>query len=103
MKMPSALSVREVSGLVIASLGVALVPIGWYAGRKLWFLALVLVVIGLVMLLSERVVAAEKAVEAAPAVNTPPVKQGTPADIHNYSGWQDAGHSLGGDGGGDAD
>jgi hypothetical protein len=89
--------------MVLAGLGVALVPVGWYSSRLVWMGSVAFILIGFVMLYTERVVAAEKAVETHPTVNPPPVRESVPADIHNYSGWQDAGDSLGGEGGGDAD
>jgi cytochrome c-type biogenesis protein CcmH/NrfF len=103
VKEKSSSSVREIAGMVVAGLGVALVPVGWYSSRLLWLASGLLIVIGVLMLVTERVAAAEKEVENRPEINPAPVKQSVPADIHNYSGWRDGGQSLGGDGGGDGD
>jgi hypothetical protein len=96
--------IREVSGLVVAIVGVALVPIGWYFSRLLWIGALVLFVVGLLLLLTERVLKSEREIENTSAAYAPPVRPGVPGDVHNYSGWRDGGRSLGGgDSAGDAD
>ena len=100
MKSDALNKTREVAGFVLAGAGVALIPVGWYASRQVWFFSGVLIVVGLALLFTERVAAAEKDVESNPAPYAPPVKQGTPGDIHNYSGWRDGGRSLGGDDGG---
>jgi hypothetical protein len=94
---------REIAGMVVAGLGVALVPVGWYSSRLLWMASGVLIVVGVLMLYTERVAAADKEAANHPTVNPAPVKESVPADIHNYSGWRDGGQSLGGDGGGDGD
>jgi uncharacterized membrane protein YfcA len=97
MKEPREWSVRELAGFVIAAVGVALVPIGWYSSRLLWIASLVLLIIGLLMLFTERVAAREKEIESQSVQYSPPVKQSVPGDVHNYSGWRDGGQSLGGD------
>lgn len=95
---------REALGLVVAIVGVALVPIGWYFSRFLWILAVVLFVAGLLLLLTDRVLKSEREIENTPAAYAPPVRPGVPGDVHNYSGWRDGGRSLGGgDSVGDAD
>ena len=95
---------REISGLVVAIAGVALVPIGWYFSRLLWIAAVLLVVLGLLLLLTDRVLKFEHEIENASAAYAPPVRPGVPGDVHNYSGWRDGGRSLGGgDSVGDAD
>jgi hypothetical protein len=95
--------IRIVSGLVIGSIGVALVPLGWYFSRMLWIVAFVLAVVGLLLMLTDRVMKSEREIENTPAAYSPPVRPSVPGDIHNYSGWRDGGRSLGGgDSGGDA-
>jgi hypothetical protein len=95
--------IREVIGLVVAIVGVSLIPIGWYFSRLLWIAAVVLVVLGLLLLLTDRVMKSEREIENAPAAYATPVRPGVPGDAHNYSGWRDGGRSLGGeDSGGDA-
>jgi hypothetical protein len=88
-------SVREVTGFIIATSGVALVPVGWYASRLLWVLAAILLFAGLLLLVTKRVAEEEHAVANLSEPNPPPVGESTPADLHNYSGWQDAGTGLG--------
>jgi uncharacterized protein (DUF58 family) len=96
--------VREVFGLVVAIVGVALVPIGWYFSRLLWIAAFVLFVVGLLLLLTDRVLKSEREIENTSTAYAPPVRPGVPGDVHNYSGWRDGGRSLGGgDSVGDAD
>jgi uncharacterized protein (DUF58 family) len=94
--------IRIVAGLIIASSGVALVPIGWYFSRMLWIGAAALVFVGLVLLLTNRVLKSEREIENTPAAYARPVRPSVPGDVHNYSGWRDAGRSSGGgDSGGD--
>ncbi len=95
--------IREVAGLVIAIAGVALVPLGWYFSRMLWAVAVVLVIVGLVLLLTDRLLKSEREIENTSSAYAPPVRSSVPGDIHNYSGWRDGGRSLGGsDSAGDA-
>jgi len=96
--------IREITGLGIAAIGVALVPLGWYFSRLLWIAAIVLVVVGLLLLLTDRILKSEREIEAASSGYATPVRPSVPGDIHNYSGWRDGGRSLGGgDSAGDAD
>jgi uncharacterized protein (DUF58 family) len=95
--------IREVAGLVIAIVGAALVPLGWYFSRLLWIVAFVLFVVGLILLLTKRVMKSEQEIESTSSAYAPPVRPSVPGDVHNYSGWQDGGRSLGGgDSAGDA-
>ena len=87
---------REGAGLTLAGLGVALVPIGWYFSRLLWIAAFVLALVGFVLLYTERVRKADEEVESAPADYMRPIRPSVPGDVHNYSGWRDAGRSSGG-------
>jgi hypothetical protein len=87
---------REWAGVVIAAAGAALVPVGWYFSRWLWIAAFVLFMLGLVLLLTDRVIKAEREVENLSEVNPPPIRPAVPVDMHNYSGWRDGGRSLGG-------
>jgi uncharacterized protein (DUF58 family) len=96
--------IREISGLVLTVVGVALVPMGWYFSRLLWMVAVVLVVVGSLLLFTERVLESEREAESASVAYSPPVRPSVPGDVHNYSGWRDGGRSLGGgDSAGDAD
>jgi hypothetical protein len=88
-------SPREVTGFIIATSGVALVPVGWYASRLLWALAAILLVVGLLLLATRRVAEEQHTLANLSEPNPPPVGEPTPADLHNYSGWEDAGTSLG--------
>jgi hypothetical protein len=95
--------IREIVGVVLASLGVALIPIGWYLSRFLWVAAVVIALVGILLFMTKRVVAAEDELSRQSSAYAPPVKPSVPGDIHNYSGWRDGGRSLGGgDGAGDA-
>src|SRR5688500_17936252 len=100
------MTTRAVVGLVIAGIGAALVPVGWYSSRLIWLGSLLLFVVGFLMFFTARVAANEADRDSRATVNPAPVKEGGPGDIHNYSGWRDGGRSLGGadgDGGGGGD
>jgi len=49
------MTVGEVSGLIIAASGAALLPIGYYADRRLSLLAGIVIAIGLLILITPRV------------------------------------------------
>jgi hypothetical protein len=80
---------REVVGLVLCGVAVALIPIGLYASRGLWLVAVLLFVVGAVLLITERVAKNQKELENLPS--NEPVRPTTPGDIHNYSGWRSGG------------
>jgi hypothetical protein len=86
---------REITGLVIVAVGVAVIPLGWYFSRLLWAAAAVLVVVGLILMLTDRVMEREREIANTPAYYVPPSKPSVPADVHNYSGWRDGGRSMG--------
>lgn len=44
----------ETIGLCITTVGIALMPVGYYADPRIYFVAFVVVVIGLVLMLSPR-------------------------------------------------
>ncbi|HET9216921.1 MAG TPA: hypothetical protein VFR18_08080 [Terriglobia bacterium] len=96
---------REIAGLVIAVVAVALIPIGWYFSRTIWIIAFVFAVAGLLLMFTKRLMKSERDIENTPSAYSPPVRPSVPGDVHNYSGWRDGGRSLGGgdsaDGGGD--
>jgi hypothetical protein len=94
--------IREVAGLIIGAIGVAMIPLGWYFSRMLWIVAVVLVIVGLILMLTDRVLKSEREIENTTSAYAPPVRPSVPGDIHNTSGWRDGGRSLGGgDSGGD--
>jgi hypothetical protein len=96
--------VREMTGLGMGAIGVALVPLGWYFSRLLWIVAVVLFMVGVLLLFTSRVLKSERDLENASSPYAPPVRPSVPSDIHNASGWRDGGRSLGGrDSAGDAD
>jgi tellurite resistance protein TehA-like permease len=95
--------IRVAAGLVIGAIGAALVPLGWYFSRMLWIAAFVLFIVGLILMLTDRVLKSEHEIETTSSAYAPPVRPSVPGDIHNYSGWRDGGRSLGGDSAGDAD
>jgi hypothetical protein len=82
-------TVREIVGLALCCIGVALIPIGFYASRYLWVVACVVVVIGVALFWTERVARNEK--ELANQPSNEPVRPDVPGDIHNYSGWRSGG------------
>jgi hypothetical protein len=82
-------SFREIVGLVLSCIAVALVPVGLYASRSLWLLAALLAAIGVTLFYTERVERKERELERQPS--NEPVRESVPADIHNYSGWRSGG------------
>src|SRR5688572_16969394 len=88
--------IREIAGIGLAALGVALVPLGWYFSRALWVAAVVVAAAGALMFLTRRVLVSEDELAKQSSAYAPPVKPSVPGDVHNYSGWRDGGRSLGG-------
>ena len=88
--------IREIAGLIIAGIGAALVPIGWYFSKTLWAAAFVLFVLGVILMLTKRVLKSEHEIENTSSAYSPPVRPSVPGDVHNYSGWRDGGRGMGG-------
>ncbi len=97
---------REGLGLVLAVIGVALVPLGWMVSTGIYLLSCLLVGAGVLLFYTEQRRAREEKIERERTGGG--TGTGVPGDVHNYSGWQTGGRrqpldSPSDSGGGDAD
>jgi hypothetical protein len=82
---------REVAGLVLMTIGAALIPVAWMTSRRLWVIAGVVFIIGAFLFYTKRMHARAAELEKEGGSSTSGT--GVPADIHNYSGWRTGGYS----------
>lgn len=82
---------RERIGLVMIVAGLILLPAAWAFSRAVWLISFGLFGVGLWLFYTDRNARREARIEKAKGTQ----KTGTavPTDIHNYTGWQQAGRS----------
>lgn len=103
------MNLREALGLALLVIAVALVPMGWYVSRMLWFLSLIGIIVGVGLFYTERRLKREAQIEKESAGGDKGCGPVVPTDIHNYTGWRFGGRSetmddsFGSGGGGEAD
>lgn len=84
-------SLREVTGLVLIIAGVAALPLTWMFSRLWWAACFLLVLIGVVLFLTDRI--SDRLEEDRKQGSDRPVRPEVPGDVHNYSGWRSGGRS----------
>lgn len=90
----SDLRIREVIGLPLIVLSVALTPVAWATSHILWVVCGVLFLLGGVLFYAQRIVdremaSAKEGGEAASHYTGPKMS----GDVYNYSGWRTGGRS----------
>jgi hypothetical protein len=80
---------REIAGLVLCCIAVALIPVGFHVSRSVWLVAVLLAVVGVVLMYTERVHRNARELDKQPS--NEPVGTSVPGDIHNSSGWRTGG------------
>lgn len=82
---------KEWGGLVLAVVGLLLVPVGWAFSRALWLVGFGSFALGLWMFYTSRICRLERKLEEG--AGRQQTGGGSPTDIHNYTGWQHGGRS----------
>jgi hypothetical protein len=84
------MSFREVIGIVLIIVTVAVTPVAWMHSRMLWLVSGLLLILGAVLFYTERMTG--RAIELE-KYETGGSGSAVPRDIHNYSGWRTGGRS----------
>jgi len=82
---------REWIGLGFILVGLFLLPAAWAFSRVLWLLSFSMLAVGLWLFYTRRVLRREAQLEKTRGGQQ--TGGCTPSDIHNYTGWQQAGRS----------
>ncbi len=86
------MNLRETLGFLLVVAGLTLLPTAWAFSRKLWLVAFLLLVVGMVLFYTERMLKRDKASrreEPGGGCGGSAV----PTDINNYTGWRSGGRS----------
>jgi uncharacterized protein (DUF58 family) len=86
------INVREGIGLGLVFVALVLTPIAWAWSRTLWFVALVLLVLGTLLFFTSRMRDRERELERD-VTSGGSHRPAVPTDIHNYTGWRHGGRS----------
>lgn len=81
---------REILGLVVTVIGLALTPVAWVSSRAMWAAAFACTVLGLWLLFTERVVR-KLSRSSNGAASADGSGHAMLTDIHNHSGWRSGG------------
>lgn len=87
------MATREIFGLVLIAIALVLIPVAWVASRGLWFLAFAMFVLGVALVLTDRVTRRMAASDKEGSGNADGSGRPMPNDIHNYTGWRSGGRS----------
>lgn len=85
------MTLREWTGLGLIVVGLLLVPAAWAFSRALWLLSFSLFGVGVWLFYTRRVERLEDRLDKLKGSQR--AEAGIPSDIHNYTGWQQAGRS----------
>jgi len=85
------MTLREIIGLIISVISLALMPVAWMFSRILWVVSAFMLVLGLVLFYTERM--ARRTLEFEKQKTGGSGSPSVPTDIHNYSGWRTGGRS----------
>lgn len=82
---------REWTGLGLIVVGLLLLPAAWAFSRALWLLSFSLLTVGVWLFYTRRIERREARLDKLKGDQC--TGQCIPTDIHNYTGWQQAGRS----------
>ena len=82
---------RELIGIVLIIVSVALTPVAWMHSRILWSVSGLLLILGAILFYTERMT--RRAIELEKHETGGSGSPVVPRDIHNYSGWRTGGRS----------
>lgn len=85
------MTLREWIGLGFIIVGLLLLPAAWAFSRILWLLSFSMLAVGLWLFYTHRVLRREARLEKTSGSQH--TGREMPTDIHNYTGWQQAGRS----------
>ncbi len=86
------MNLRETLGFLLVVAGLVLLPAAWAFSRRLWLVAFLLLVVGMVLFYTERMLKREQA-NGREGVGSGCDGSAVPTDINNYTGWQSGGRS----------
>ena len=87
------MNVREMLGLATIVVALVLVPVAWTTSRMLWLVSFLLLVLGSILFVSERIARRLERLERETGGGTCASGHAMPTDVHNFTGWRSGGRS----------